>query len=341
MNMTKFFPLLALLLIGMTHGVRAGDEVNVKSFNDQGIMMYGDISQGAKPFAKDPSVKKFKGKYFLYYSVPTHDGMQGWTIGIATSKDLLTWKKVGMMKPVQPVESKGFCAPGAVVIGDKIHLFYQSYGNKEKDAICHAWSTDGIHFTRDPSNPVFRPHGKWTCGRAIDAEAIPFGDRLMLYFASRDPAYKTQLVGVAAAPLNSDFSRSTWKQLADYSILKPRLPWEKMCLEAPTILQHDGRLFMFYAGAYNNEPQQIGCAVSRDGIHWKRLSREPFMANGKPGTWNSSESGHPGLFEDTDGQTYLFYQGNNDKGKSWYLSKVRLGWNKKGLPFIESEPSSK
>ena len=341
MNITKLLPVLVLSLIGMSQEARAGDEVNVKSFNDQGIMMYGDISQGAKPFAKDPSVKKFKGKYFLYYSVPTHDGMHGWRIGIATSKDLLTWKKVGMMEPEQPVESKGFCAPGAVVIGDKIHLFYQSYGNKEKDAICHAWSTDGIHFTRDPSNPVFRPHGKWTCGRAIDAEAVPFGDRLMLYFASRDPAYKTQLVGVAAAPLNSDFSRSSWKQLADYSILKPQLPWEKMCLEAPTVLQHDGRLFMFYAGAYNNEPQQIGCAVSHDGVHWKRLSKDPFLVNGKPGTWNSSESGHPGLFEDTDGQTYLFYQGNNDKGKSWYLSKVKLGWNKKGLPFIESGPSAK
>ena len=319
----------------------AGDSVNVKSFTDKGVMMYGDTSQGTKPFAKDPSVKKFKGKYFLYYSVPTHGGMQGWRIGIATSKDLVHWQKVGSMDPEQPVEAKGFCAPGAVVIGDKMHLFYQSYGNKEKDAICHAWSTDGIHFTRDPSNPVFHPHGNWTCGRAIDAEAIPFGDRLFLYFASRDPSYKTQLVGVAAAPLNSDFSRSTWTQLADYSILKPTLPWEKMCLEAPTVIPRDGKLFMFYAGAYNNEPQQIGCAVSTDGIHWKRLSNKPFMANGQAGSWNSSESGHPGIFQDDDGQTYLFYQGNNDKGASWFLSKVKLGWNKKGLPFIESEPATK
>lgn len=314
----------------------AEDAVNMKSFTDKGVMMFGDTTRGEKPFAKDPSVKKFNGKYFLYYSIR---GKVGWWIGIATSKDLVTWEKVGVLNPEQPSESKSICAPGAVVIGDKIHLFYQTYGKGTKDAICHAWSTDGINFTRDPSNPIFSPSGPWTCGRAIDAEAIPFGDRLLLYFASRDRAYKIQLAGVAAAPLNSDFSRSTWKQLCDDTILRPSLSWEKSCIEAPTVVSRNGKLFMFYAGGYNNQPQQIGCAVSTDGISWKRLFDQPLIANGAPGSWNESESGHPGVFADDDGQTYLFYQGNNDKGNSWYLSKVKIGW-KNDLPFIESPAAS-
>lgn len=90
---------------------------------------------------------------------------------------------------------------------------------------------------------------------------------------------------------------------------------------------------MFYAGGYNNEPQQIGCALSTDAVTWTRLFYEPFLPNGKNGEWNSSESGHPYAFTDDDGKTYLFYQGNNDKGKTWYLSKVTIGW-KNGLPFI-------
>lgn len=318
----------------------AEEAVNVKSFTDKGVMMFGDTAGGKKPFAKDPSVKKFNGKYFLYYSVSPSRGMQGWGIGIATSKDLVTWEKVGFLKPDQPVEAKGICAPGAVVIGDKIHLFYQTYGNGKKDAICHAWSTDGINFTKDPSNPVFSPSGPWTCGRAIDAEAIPFGDRLLLFFASRDPAFKIQLIGAAAAPLNSDFSRSTWKQICDDAILKPTLPWERKCIEAPTVVVRDGKLFMFYAGGYNNEPQQISCAVSTDGLSWKRLFDQPLIANGAPGSWNQSESGHPGVFVDDNGQTYLFYQGNNDKGNTWYLSKEKIGW-KNDLPFIESPAPAK
>ena len=312
----------------------AADHVNVKEYTDRGIMMYGDTSQGGPPFAKDPSVVKFNGRYLMYYSVPTFGGMQGWRIGVAASQDLLTWVKLTTLEPAHPSEANGFCAPGAIVLGGKVHLFYQTYGNREKDAICHAWSNDGVTFTREPTNPIFHPHGAWTCGRAIDAEVIAYGDRLLLYFASRDPGYKIQLVGVASAPLDSDWARDKWTQLADRTILQPELPWEQECLEAPTLVRRGQSLIMFYAGAYNNMPQQIGSAVSTDGVNWKRISDTPLLAVGQPGSWNASESGHPGVFTDTDGQTYLFYQGSADKGKSWFLSKVKIGW-KDDVPRVE------
>jgi hypothetical protein len=109
-------------------------------------------------------------------------------------------------------------------------------------------------------------------------------------------------------------------------------------LEAASVLRRGKKLFMFYAGAFNNEPQQIGVATSEDGVKWKRMSDQPFLTNGKPGEWNESESGHPGIFQDEDGQTYLFYQGNKDGGKSWYLSKVKIGW-KDGKPFVDEKPN--
>ena len=93
------------------------------------------------------------------------------------------------------------------------------------------------------------------------------------------------------------------------------------------------RLYMFYAGAYNNNPLQIGCAVSNDGIRWTRLSDSPLLPNGEPGAWNKSESGHPGVFVDDDGSMYLFFQGNNDMGKSWHLSKMRIEWEEAG-PYL-------
>jgi hypothetical protein len=81
---------------------------------------------------------------------------------------------------------------------------------------------------------------------------------------------------------------------------------------------------MFYAGGYNNAPQMIGLATSTDGLTWKRTSDQPLIPNGAPGTWNSSESGHPGVFVDEDGTILLFYQGNNEKGRTWYLSNVKI-----------------
>ncbi len=312
--------------------------------------MYFADDVGGVPFAKDPAVVRFNGKYWLYYSVPHYEGKPtaGWSIGVATSHNLVDWSKVGELRNTGVVEAKGFTAPGAIVLRGKVHLFYQTYGNGARDAICHAWSDDGLNFTRNPTNPVFRPTGDWTVGRAIDADVIAHGDKLLLYWATRDPTMTIQMQGVAAAPLDSDFAREKWTQLnRDGAILAPRVPteldepgldlaWEKNCIEAAAMARHDGRLYMFYAGGYNNQPQQIGVAVSDDGMRFKRLSDTPFVPSGKPGSWNASESGHPFLFQDDDGRDYLFYQGNNTGGKSWYLSVVPIEW-KAGQPIQAPE----
>jgi predicted GH43/DUF377 family glycosyl hydrolase len=312
-------------------------------------MYYAD-EVGGRPFSKDPAVVRFEGKYWLYYSVPPYRDKPtaGWSIGVATSDNLVDWTKAGELRNSGPAEAKGFTAPGAIVLDGRVHLFYQTYGNREQDAICHAWSEDGLRFTRNPTNPIFHPTGSWNVGRAIDADVIPRGDKLLLYWATRDPQMKTQMLGVSAAPLGSDFSRDSWTQLnMDGPILAPTVPthlddpglnlaWEKRCIEAAAMAQHDGRLYMFYAGGYNNDPQQIGVAISDDGINFKRMSDTPLLPNGPPGSWNSSESGHPFLFQDDDGQDYLFFQGNNTNGKSWYLSVMPIDW-RQGRPVLAPE----
>ncbi|MCX7824203.1 MAG: family 43 glycosylhydrolase [Verrucomicrobiae bacterium] len=297
-------------------------------------MYFADTTRLGRPLAKDPCVIRFGGRYLLYFSLPPFskklappDAPRGWAIGIAESRNLVNWRKVGEILPEQECEKNGLCAPGAIVLDGKVHLFYQTYGNGPRDAICHAVSEDGLRFGRDASNPVFRPSGAWTAGRAIDADVIEHRGRLLLYFATRDPTMKVQMIGVAAADRRSNFGRDAWKQLCDAPILKPELPWEKKCIEAPSLIRRGDTLFMFYAGGYNNEPQQIGVASSKDGVAWQRLSNEPLLPNGPPGSWNSSESGHPGVFVDDEGRTWLFFQGNNDRGRTWFLSRVRIGWD--------------
>lgn len=298
-------------------------------------MMYVDTSRRGVPFAKDPFVIEYKNSYYMYYSLPSSlDDKLGWGIGIAISKDLDNWSKVGELNPAQDIETekKGICAPCAIIRNDTLHLFYQTYGTGSNDAICHAYSLDGINFVRDHSNPVFRPEGNWNCGRAIDAEVYFYKGRYFMYFATRDKSYTKQYIGVATASRNSSFSRGEWQQKCSEPILLPTLDWEGNCIEAPSITEHKGRLFMFYAGNYNNSPQQIGVAESYDGIFWKRCSYYPFLKCGDLGSWNSSESGHPCIFYN-NGNSYLFYQGNSDNGKTWKLSNIKLQWENKG-PYI-------
>lgn len=298
------------------------------------MMMYTDSSRGVN-IAKDPAVVRFQGKYFMYYSVSPgiNGGILNWGIGIAQSYDMENWEKIADMEEVGELESTGICAPGAVVYENKVHLFYQTYGRFEKDAICHAWSEDGIHFTRNQTNPIVKAMGNWNNGRAIDADVSIFNNELFLYFATRDPEGKIQMQGVSKCPLDGKFERESWRQCCNNAILKPELKWEQECIEAAATIVKNGKVYMFYGGAYNNCPQQIGIAASEDGIHFKRLSEEPILKNGEEGSWNSSESGHPYVFEDDNGRVYLFYQGNNDNGKSWYLSKVEIGFENE-MPFV-------
>jgi predicted GH43/DUF377 family glycosyl hydrolase len=287
--------------------------------------LFQDFDRKGRPFAKDPSVIRFKDKYWMYYSLPPAENAGKstgtWSIGIASSTDLEHWIKVGELQPDGSYESKGMAAPCAKVIEGKIHLFYQTYGNAEKDAICHAWSEDGINFTRNETNPVFAPTGNWNVGRAIDADVYIYKNQAYLYWASRDPEYKRQFLGVAVAPLKGGFRRESWQQLSQEPLLQPELSWEMNCVEAPSVFRENDRWYMFYAGAYNHEGQQIGLATSDDGVQWRRLSEVPVLAKGGIDDWNSWESGHPGVFIDPEsGRKWLFYQGNPDQGHTYYLS---------------------
>jgi len=58
-------------------------------------------------------------------------------------------------------------------------------------------------------------------------------------------------------------------------------------------------------------------------------------------TVNADQSGHPGMFEDDDGQLYMFYQANNDNGRTWFLSWVKIGWDGDKPRVIESQKVNK
>lgn len=294
-------------------------------------MLYTNEALGH--FAKDPCVVQYNGKWWLYHSVML-DRVLG--IGIAVSDDGDHFSYCGTIPLTCSCEKNGIGAPGAIVHDGRIHLFYQTYGNGAMDAICHAISEDGLHFIKDANNPIFAPRPpftempEWSCGRAIDADVCIFGSRLYLYFATRDRNFRRQIVGCATAPVTPDLS-SGW-ELYPEPVLTPTLDWERDCIEAPAAICRDGKIYLFYAGSYNCAPQQIGCAVSEDGVHFQRLFTEkPFLCCGDTGDWNASESGHPYILEAVDGQIWLYYQGSPDNGKSWYLSRHALTFSD-GLP---------
>ena len=297
---------------------------------ESGTMLYGDPVHlvDGKSFAKDPTVIRFGGRYLMYYSV---NDSGRWGGAIAESTNLVEWVRVGDIVVDGAPFKGGWVAPCVKKFDGKIHLFAQnpppdvSDEAKTWNRIWHAMSDDGIHFTIAHSNPVLGAKGKWANGRAIDAETYRVGDKMMMAFATRNVDGSMQLQGLAWSPYGSDYGADKWTELTVREpLLKSELPWEGHCIEAASVVERKGIWYMFYAGAYNHERQQIGLAWSTDGVNFTRWRDTPVLPHGAEGSWNAWESGHPGVFEDDDGQIYLFYQGKATLTGDYRLSCLKV-----------------
>lgn len=313
-------------------------------------MLYGDVSRTTLPFAKDPTVIRMGKYYYMYYSVKAYEdakrppvlgkGQGGWHSSIATSTDLVNWTRLA---DVDLRDSKGnviwnAVAPCVKKFDGLIHMFYQrpwaaADGN---NVIWQAVSNDGITFTNVYDEPVFIPDNSWCKNRAIDAEVYRVGDKMVLMYVTRDvQTGSIQMVGMAESPYGCDYGPGKWTDLTkDRAFIKPDYGWEGQCIEAPTVLEREGVWYLFYAGSYNHVLQQIGLATSVDGYHFTRVryfSSSPglFYKVGEDGTWNAAESGHPGVFEDWDGQVWLFFQGKasqKEPDNNYLLSVLKLSF---------------
>jgi len=297
---------------------------------ESGTMLYGDPVRlmDGKPFAKDPTVIRHGGRYLMYYSAC--DGK--WRGAIAESTNLVDWVRVGDIVVEGAPFDGGCVAPCVKKFDGKIHLFAQACpppkrkGDKPQNVLWHATSEDGVHFTCGSGDPAFVPKNEWSIGRAIDAEVYRMGNRMMLMYATRErPTAKIQQLGMACAPWGCDYGADKWTEITvDAPFFKPERPWEMRCIEAPTVIRRKGVWYMFYAGAYNHERQQIGLAWSKDGVNFTRWRDTPVLPHGAEGSWNAWESGHPGVFEDDDGQIYLFYQGKATLTGDYRLSCLKV-----------------
>lgn len=102
----------------------------------------------------------FKGQYHLfcqYYPYDAKWGPMHW--GHWASKDLLKWEWLGVaMAPDTPADQNGVFSGHALVEGETLIVMYTGVTftaeGEERQQQCIARSTDGIHFIKDPANPV-------------------------------------------------------------------------------------------------------------------------------------------------------------------------------------------
>lgn len=126
------------------------------------------------------------------------------------------------------------------------------------------------------------------------------------------------------ADLNSYLSRAGWNGItsrAAPSALRNCLG--KDSASKPLRLQRGSDLYLFDARAYNNSPQQSGRgAQARAAYTWSafRSSRSWAAEHPTAGLLRI----RPPRRAEHHGKTYLSFQGNDDYGRSYWISMVRI-----------------
>ncbi len=127
------------------------------------------------------TVLKVGGTYYLYYGASPVNNYDAFTINLATSADGITWTKY-QGNPILTAslswEGIGITYPSVIYDGNQFVMIYENSA-RDKEGI--AYSSDGIHWTKN-QNPVFTKYQtKWA---QIDYPfLIKVGNEYRIYYS--------------------------------------------------------------------------------------------------------------------------------------------------------------
>lgn len=150
------------------------------NFPIQNVLIPGLIWETPKGISY-PYVFFVNGKYMMWYGAHgNHNGRFAWRIGFATSDDGINWNKYP--EPVlvadQAWEGSDVGNPSVLLEDEVYHMWYHA----DKD-IGHAVSLDGIHWEKDPTNPVLKPGpSSWDLFRVMNPAVIKKDNTYYMFY---------------------------------------------------------------------------------------------------------------------------------------------------------------
>jgi len=261
-----------------------------------------------------PSVLEHNGRKWLYYS-----GFDGrtWRTGLATSQDGGTWAR-DANNPIIDVGNKGsydshyIAGNGdAVRIDGRTYFYYQATcGDLSYAAIALAVSKDGRTFEKTPNAPVLTPGstGSWDEGAVADPNVISFNGKLYMYYLGQDRLLEQRL-GLAVSDDGVNWIKHARNPILD---IGPADAFDARGLGTPAVVYQPPYFVMLYTGRSPSENRNIGVAVSRDGVSWRKLNQAPLIPPGQRVAWNSGVIADPSFLR-RDSRTLEVFYGGGDK----------------------------
>jgi len=209
---------------------------------------------------EDPRLVEFGSTYYLTYTGYNKKDAQ---LCLATSTDLVHWKREGIILPAYTGHwNVGWTKSGAIVpsrIDGKYWMYFLGTSADRIDQMGLAWSTDLVHWEEATDKPVLpaRP-GKFD-SRVVEPGPPPLltNDGVVLIYNGADDhlIYRT---GIAVFD-RKDPRKVVWR--SDQPVFAPELEWERSG-QVPNVvfvegMVRQGNRYLFY---YGGADKYIGVA---------------------------------------------------------------------------------
>ncbi len=208
-------------------------------------------------------------QYWFWYS--GHNG-QHWQIGLAISEDGIHWTK----HPDNPVlavgsngewDAYGVISPAVIFDGHSFKMWYNGNGSELVLAAGYAESSDGVHWTKYPHNPILTPRpNTW------ESDAVGMGP--VLFFDGKYHAWYGGRQGEVRSSIGYATSADgiAWERFASNPVIEPgeHDDWDSTTLGGFWVLRENDVFKMWYSGR-RDDIWKIGYAVSAPMTPTERL----------------------------------------------------------------------
>ena len=272
----------------------------------------------------DPMVRYDNGVYHLWYS--GRDTVGNNAFGYATSNDGINWIKF----PNNPILTPGSVGswdstiiwwPYVLKIDNTYRMWYRG-DEGTHTRIGHAFSMDGINWTKIAGNPVLdigKP-GEWD-DTIVENPRLMYDGTIyrMWYVGNEDPGrigYAESVDGVI------------WTRVTNTPVIDIGSPgeWDAGWLNTGAIIKEGTVYKMWYGGEEAPAGQwKIGYATSSDGINWTKYSENPVMSYSQ--TWEVEDI-CPATVIKESGIYKMWYYAPSADGIGYATSTDGINWTK-------------
>lgn len=234
-----------------------------------------------------------------------------------------------------------------VKLEDKYRMYY-SWRNHYSIAMTE--SLDGIHW----SEPVLviqpRPetgweddinrgtivykdgfYQMWYSGQTTGGVEMESDEWTEAYLEASTNESGTSAIGYATSEDGVNWQRY------DEPVILPSEDWEMQSLMCPSVIwdEEEEIYKMWYCGGEWFEPNAIGYATSKDGVHWEKYSGNPMYTANPENIWERARVAGPHVVKRNDWY-YMFYIGYEDLFKA----RMCLARSRDGVTGWERHPEN-